>query len=156
MAPWRRVVGILGGRRRVFHVQQPAFGDLVVGQRPLASGMRKSVLGTISSLVSAHGAEWTAASNAQLTLQPREGLGIQVILRTPTLGARRLVSALILMEVPRDAAEWRRLRSYCTSRNRAAICTAKFRYLFVPPDVLTEARSRIGGSSVRVLRLGAV
>jgi len=119
--------------------------------QPLPRAYGHPVAGVAMSLIQRHAREWTTSAHGSASYQHRSGAGLHVILRTPSCGPRRLVSALILTDVPATPAAWRRLRAYCLKNGLASLASAKHRYLIVQPQVLRQARLAMRGSRVKVL-----
>ena len=104
----------------------------------------------VAQLLVTHARAWTAGTRALLSYQRARGPGFWVILRTPTLGARRLVSARVLLSIPNDTAGWRNLRKQIGPGTLDKLGDAKFRYVFVPKSDLAIAKQKLSSRSLRV------
>jgi hypothetical protein len=113
--------------------------------------LRQSLPRVAAQLVLLHGALWTSRSRGLLTYQRAKGPGAWVILRTPSLGARRLVSARVLLSLPVDALAWRELRTQLRPQTLTDRGEARFRYLFVPESKVVLAKRKL--RAIRGLRI---
>jgi hypothetical protein len=111
-----------------------------------------------SELLIEHADAWSIAARGLLSYQRAKRHGIWVILRTPSLGARRLVSARLLLRIPRTNSHWQALRAELRGRGLGQLWDAKFRYLYVPSKQLETVRSKFRNAAtlrIRPLPIGA-
>jgi hypothetical protein len=105
-----------------------------------------------SELLAEHAEAWSVAARGLLSFQRAKHHGLWVILRTPSLGARRLVSARLLLRIPRTNSEWQALRAEFRGRGLGQLWDAKFRYLYVPPRALDAVSSKFGNPKTLRIR----
>jgi hypothetical protein len=114
--------------------------------------LRRFVSRVASQLLTEHTDAWSIAARGLLSYQRAKRHGIWVILRTPSLGARRLVSARLLLQIPRTNSDWQALRAELRGRGLGQLWDAKFRYLYVPAKHLEAVTSRFNNAKTLRIR----
>src|SRR6185295_17215586 len=94
--------------------------------------LRRLVPRVASNLLAEHADAWSIATSGLLSYQRAKRHGLWVILRTPSLRARRLASARLLLRIPQSNSEWQALRKELRGRGLGQLWAAKFRYPCVP------------------------
>jgi hypothetical protein len=117
----------------------------------MRQSLRELLAPLTAFLLERHGKEWAVRSHGMATFVIKPGRGATIILRTPVLGALRLVSARVLTKVPSSDAEWLTLRLELLKRGRNVLASAKYRYLFVPPGAVERAQVAMARTRVLVL-----
>lgn len=116
----------------------------------MSSSIKNAIPEIITSLLHVHPTEWNAAASGLISYQLKRGQGYFVIFRTRNLGRKRLISAHIPTRLPKRESEWQSLRARITEKALTNLSDAKYRYLFVPPQLVTVAANIMSGTRVKV------
>jgi hypothetical protein len=119
----------------------------------MSDSIRRTMPAVVRFLLREHASEWSSDRSGLISYQLRGHAGGYVILRTPRLKRRRLVSARILARCPSDESAWIDLRRQMVRRGLTSMTDAKHRYLMVPRRHLDRARRVMAGTKVRVLAI---
>ena len=112
----------------------------------------RSILPAITAyLVLRHADEWKLRGQVLATYLVKPRGGAWVFLRTRQLGPLRLASARVLLKAPSSSQGWHDLKRELARRARTAPASAKYKYLFVPPQSVDAARSHFLRSAIEVL-----